>query len=364
MNQNNELFKLCSKSIKIKKYLGLFVHRSVDSDDSIKRFKNKISFTEGKNQTDLNNDDDDDDFSHFFEKKNLIKKTNFSKFHFVYCMILTAVKVICWLFIIYYSFSNKAFTSLFQTSSLFTNSLIQAAGIIGFILLCIHPIYFLIINYTHSGFHKSVLSFEYFERQITNFLDYYRVKITDHGGETSSMKVKLKRFSFFYILSCCFLTAIISYTSSALTEIILNTDSFQLIRLILMGILMIISFLDFYFGIYFITKNLIIIQHQIDTFYNILKILIENKQSKIRIESVRRLYSCLFNHVKTADNWIGYYYGIYYTTVIPIFIIYLYASVFGGLQIEMIKNNSAILILYAYFLVLLTTIAVRLNSKV
>jgi tetrahydromethanopterin S-methyltransferase subunit G len=131
-----------------------------------------------------------------------------------------------------------------------------------------------------------------------------------------------------------------------------------------MGILMIISFLDFYFGIYFITKNLIIIQHQIDTFYNILKILIENKQSKIRIESVRRLYSCLFNHVKTADNWIGYYFGIYYTTVIPIFIIYLYASVFGGLQIEMIKNNSAILILYAYFLVLLTTIAVRLNSKV
>jgi hypothetical protein len=191
MNQNNELFKLCSKSIKIMKYLGLFVHRSVDSDDSIKRFKNKISFTEGKNQIDLNNDDDDDDFSHFFEKKNLIKKTNFSKFHFVYCMIFTVVKVICWLFLIYYSFTNIAITSLFQTSSLFTNSLIQAAGIISFILLCIHPIYFLIINYTHSGFHKSVLSFEYFERQITHFLDYYRVKITDHGGETSSMKVKL-----------------------------------------------------------------------------------------------------------------------------------------------------------------------------
>jgi hypothetical protein len=56
-----------------------------------------------------------------------------------------------------------------------------------------------------------------------------------------------------------------------------------------MGILMIISFLDLYFGIYLITKNLIIIQHQINTFNKILKILIENKQSNIRIESVRRL---------------------------------------------------------------------------
>ena len=370
MSKNNELINLCGRSIKIMKYLGMFIHRSALSGDSIKRFKNRISFQEEiDDQTESTNNDDVDDFSRFYETHNIIEKTKINKLHFVYCLILTAANICFSSLIIYPSFSGEDSQYEIQTSSRFTHVLIKVVLVFTFISFPIYPIYFLIISSTHAGFYKYVLSFAYYEKKISKFVYDYQIRSPDSNQfwKISSIDKKLKTYTIFYFLAFSFVTAIILFSlfGMIITDYnIASLDSYNITIRVLTTFFFIYVLLLLCTVNYFITKNLIIIQHQIVEFYKILKVVIENKHADIQIEPIRRLYGCLYNHVKTADSWISYYYGIFYVTVIPVFIILLYASIFGGLKSATIQAYSSTLIMDGYFLVLITIVALGIYSKV
>ena len=126
---------------------------------------------------------------------------------------------------------------------------------------------------------------------------------------------------------------------------------------------LILSSFDQMMCFYFICKNVLLIQHLTNTFYEFLNVLVENK-IEISIEPIRLLYSSLYEYVKCTDCWISVFYGLNYVMMIPTICIFLYGIMMGDLTYEKIQYVLPNLFFISFQMVLITIIAVTVHSKV
>ena len=367
-NLGSKILSLCKTTVKIMKYQGLFVHRSYNHDDGDrdKTFKNKIYIKENtSNVTDI-----DDQMGEYLKINNLFKKSKINKFHLIYCVILTLLKVVFFPINGWYQTFSPQFlnintlnnSSSYYSLSPFVFILVQISSCSYYLFIFSFPIYFLIINATGSGFYKTVLSYEFIESVIENEIKKFSTPI---ASKTSKEKV-LKLYKIFYL---CFFFLLLSilYALIMFNAIRINSRNEQNLPEIAFFVTSFVCYLDHITGFYLISKVIILLQFQIDSFYEYLKILVKHETSiiiQIDIEDARCLYKYLYKHMKIADKWISYFFGLVYITTIPTLCIFLYITLFD------VSNTGLLMLVFPNLLIscweisLITAVAIILHSKV
>ena len=379
-NKDYKLLEHCSTIIKILKFQGLFIHRSFRKGSKI--FKNKVNMEE---TTEKKEDYVDEYPKEIFKNNKYLEKSTINWLHLLYCLILLAIKIVGFpiislyqLFLEQFSRGDNYNTSVSYvirnptfsfSSSPFVNVLLQIAFSLAFILYLMIPFYFLTINLVDSGFYRSVLCFEIIERKIYKFIHDYPCGIPNKTCDILSMYSNgrlLKKFKVIYIVCLLVVAALLCLVMMTNMKISENYGSMTTIQLLL-GMFqttsIILCSLDQMTSLYFICKNLMLIQHLTNTFYEYLNELVENKV-EIAIEPIRHLYSSLYEYVKFADHWISFFYGFNYLIMIPTVCIFLYGILMGDLTLEKVQYVSPSLIFILFEMTLITSIAITVYSKV
>ena len=222
-----------------------------------------------------------------------------------------------------------------------------------------------------NGFLKTVSSFEYFEEEIKKYYDKLNKQLNYVQPLLYYNEKYLSKYSIYFFIVASVLTISQTTISSLLIYDELKNIKFSTIELSLYYIYVFLTtlvFIDVYTILYFISVNMLLINNQVDGFHRYLVSVIEKsvqKKIECNIESIRRFNDDLYEHVKIADGWICYYYGILYLFTIPMLCVLIYsvlASIETGL--ELVKVCLPLIIIFIYTLVLITIIAVMVNAKV
>ena len=234
-----KLLEHCSTSIKILKLQGLFIHRSFKK--GAKLFKNKVSVEETVER--IEDKQNEEDWKGFLTNNNYLENTKISFLHLFYCLIFIAIKIVCFpILSLYELFSERISRDNVNISSAyiirnplfnfsdspFVNALLQISFSLVFILSITVPLYFLIINFAESGFYKSVLFYEYFERRLYKFINDYPIGIPLKTREillVHSNAELLKKFKILYIL-CLLAITISSCLVSSTNKELFNASGF------------------------------------------------------------------------------------------------------------------------------------------
>ena len=263
----------------------------------------------------------------------------------------------------------KLFGTKYFSSLNFVNGLILIAMILIFLLFIIFPIFLLVISCIESGFYKSALSFEFLEKKLQNTFIDYNIRALSKPAEFFSMlshKKVLKKFKIFYNVSVCLLVfvtmSILIFLIKSETQVgKFDITDIRFLENVAVIAVMPFSFSDILIGLYLILKMIILLQLQVEKFYEYLNVSINNK---IDIESTRILYNCVYEHVKTTDYWLRYFCGFIYILTVPSICIFLYVIILGQLEISKFQSIFADLMLALFLMVYITIIAVILHSKV
>jgi hypothetical protein len=329
------------------KWFGLVPHRS---------FLNDNNFTlEDGTEIDNNN------FRKYERTHNMKDKTKLNKIHLVYCIFLLISKII---FVsingIYLTIPEKHFSDT-NISSSFVSVLFFLVNSLMFLIMTSFPIYSLILHLTQKGFYESILSFEYFERQMQNYIQSNLLQ-NEFSSKSLSIDKKLKKFKVIFIFSCFVLIGMnVGVNVFMIVEVPPNNSPETLILSLVLTFFTWLCILDFCMIIYFISKNILIINFQADDFYRVLSFIIKNSERHDN-ESIRDLYNCLNKHVQIADQWIRYFYGVTYTTFIPAVCLYPYTAFLGNSKVKL--GTLVDLTILIIILVFITIIAILLNFKV
>ena len=185
MGSNYKLLRYFQRNIKLMKFLGLFPHRTV-LDDNFP----------------IEEDGIDISFKKYFKSHTLKERTKINKIHLFYCIVAIFVKII------FFSVNGIVFIIIqkdaLYDSALFVKVLVSIGSSLFFSMISILSIYFLIVNSVQTRFYKSILSFEYFENLMLNFIQSsnQRLKIELRHSPETSIETMLRRFKIIYILSC------------------------------------------------------------------------------------------------------------------------------------------------------------------
>lgn len=296
-----ELLNLCKASIRLMKCQGLFIHRSCKVDNPPCR----TDETEIDIKTDVKPkvieisqhfDEDDDELNEYCNVNDIIKKYKLHKLHLIYCIIMTLIKLCFSIYRIYLVFSIVFTDDLnANNSSQFVILIYQIAIMILYLSLSAIPIYFISINFTQSGFYKSVLSYEYIEKKIGNKSTKKRKR---------DIKI-LRLLQLFYLIFC---SIFFFYTFYYPIESIITFDlKLMPISRIIFSVLILtincLTCLDIFTGFYFILKNIVLVKLQLSHFDENLKKMIKNQVNRsfiIDIEEVRTLYKYLYTSIYTS----------------------------------------------------------------
>ena len=363
-NLNYKLLKMHKRIHEIMKFQGIFLHRTV-------KLKNVKVNVETENEDTKNECSLED----YIKKNDIIERTSMNKFHLIYCILCTIIKIMAFpvngfIEIYYKSFGSMLFdpsndfknittTGPVYTESLFSQTLLEAANGILYTYYCVIPILVLVTSCSKSGYFKSVLSFEYLEMRLNR-----------HSQNIEKVPLSIKKFKFIYLMIV--LTLVVSYLiffflifqlflkNNFKSEVLLTK-----IRFFAYCSGSCICLLDSFSSLYFFSSNILIVRESAVYFYQYLSANVDHKSKiKIDIEAMRELYSDLHSHVKIVDKWIRYFNGINYITTIPNTCLLFYAVLLGKTRLYVLIALIPQLLTALLVIFWITLISVLLNMEV